>query len=149
MPPPEVYDAQIGPTHERLLDATSGVMSRAPGPPHDVITVREHGAQRSLVVAIPELLAPPSPVRRSHAELPHHEWHGRIQPDQYLAALEELRAHSRVLPLRDPPALLSEGVCVLDKRLPWRPGRAVEERVDLGVGKTGSAEQRSGQPGLA
>jgi hypothetical protein len=53
MPPPEVYDAQIGPTDERLLDAASGVMSRAPGPPHDVITVREHGAQRSLEVAIP------------------------------------------------------------------------------------------------
>jgi len=53
MPPPEVYDAQIGPTDERLLDAASGVMSRAPGPPHDVITVREDGAQRSLEVAIP------------------------------------------------------------------------------------------------
>ena len=112
-------DGEVRPLLVQCHHSLRVLMMGLPRPADDVIGICEHGSQRRLDVAVPELLPAQTTTQSTPDHLAHHRRLAQIKPHQQIGSLCEQVAYRVVLPFGDPLRLGAE---LIEPSGSYRPG---------------------------
>jgi hypothetical protein len=113
-----------------------------------VLAIDEHGPQRRLDVAVPQLGAVDPPVNRPPQQLAEDPPAGQIEADDQVRAGQQQRPHRGTLPLGDPALRGGEGRHVRRELRTGHPARPVPQGVQLVVRDVEPLGERRGDRAL-